>query len=112
MVQQRAKRSSNAFGNGLYQKAYDASVSGIHYLALCDDSDIDVENKGFLMLIKAVSERKLSSGDSVTDMNQAITLLEECQTHPGFYGTHMGAECETAQEEVIKIKEHWELDSY
>jgi len=94
---------------GENQRAYDSTVSGLYYVTLCDDDDVNVQAKGLLMLTKAVSERKLSSGDSITDMNEALTLLEECQTRPGFYGTHVGAECETLQESAIKLKTQWEM---
>jgi len=110
LVPKRLSQASHYWKKEELQQAYDAAVSGLHYVGRCDDDDVNVESKGFLMLTKAVTERKLSSGDSMTDMNEAITLLEECQTRPGFYGTHVGAECESVQESAIRLKTQWEMD--
>jgi hypothetical protein len=110
LVQKRLSQASDYMDKAESQKAYDASISGLHYINLCGDDDVNVQAKGFLMVVKAVSERKLASGDSMTDMNEAITLLEECQTRPGFYGTHVGAQCESLQESAIKLKTSWEMN--
>ncbi len=95
-----------------YQKTFDLSGSGLHYAELCDDDNMKILLKGYLLSFKANSEHHLSSGDSATDMDQATTLLAECQTLPGLYGTHAGAQCESQEEDDIRIKTNWEMDNY
>jgi hypothetical protein len=82
------------------------------YVALCGNDDDNLLNKAYLMSFKALSEHYLSSGDSATDLNQANALLVECQTHPGFYGTHTGAQCETQENNNIRTQTNWEMQNY
>lgn len=65
---------------------------------------------GFLLGDKAIAERHLSSGDSMTDINQAMTLMAECQTQPAFYGTSDGAFCETEEDVFIGYKTNWQMN--
>lgn len=94
---------------GESQQKYDLSVSGLHYSELCESADLKVMLQGYLLSFKATAERDLSSGDSRTDMNQAITLLSQCQTLPGVYGTHAGAQCESQEENDIRTKMNWDM---
>ena len=100
-----------AVNNG-YQSMYDLSVSGLHYAELCDDDNTKVLLKGYLLSFKANAEHHLSSGDSATDMDQATTLLAECQTLPGVYGTHAGAQCESQEDDDIRMKQQWDMANY
>lgn len=93
-----------------YQSAYDNAVKGLATNDRCDDDDFHRLNEGFLLSVKGMSEHYLSSGDSRTDLNQAETVLEECQTNPKFYGTHTGAECQTQQENDISATTNWDVD--
>lgn len=97
------------FNGSAYQAAFDDAVKGITANEHCDDEDMHQVNEGFLLSVKGMSEHYLSSGDSRTDLNQAETVLEECQTNPHFYGTHTGAVCETQQENDIKATTNWEV---
>ena len=101
-----------AAANNGYQSTYDLSVSGLHYAELCDDDNTKVLLKGYLLSFKANAEHHLSSGDSATDMDQATTLLAECQTLPGVYGTHAGAQCESQEDDDIRMKEQWDMANY
>lgn len=103
------KKAANASGA---QTTFDLAVSGLHYANLCTDHDLQVINQGYLLSFKAYAEHQLSSGDSATDMNQAITLLAECQALTGAYGTHVGAQCESQEENDIHTKTNWEMESY
>jgi type IV secretory pathway VirB10-like protein len=103
-----ADEAANALNND-NQKAYDLAVSGFHYAEECDVSEIKTVREGYLLSFKAMAERTLSSGDSRTDINQAITLLAECQTLPGLYGTKGGAGCETQEEYDIRAKMNWDM---
>jgi hypothetical protein len=78
---------------------------------LCDDENEQIVDRGFLLSFKAEAEHYLSSGDSRTDINQATTLLAQCQTLPGIYGTHLGAVCESQEEINIRRKIDWDTDS-
>jgi hypothetical protein len=97
------------FKGGSYQAAFDNAVKGLSVDERCDNNDAHQVNEGFLLSIKGMSEHYLSSGDSRTDLHQAETILEECQTNPSFYGTHAGAECETQQENDIKAADDWDV---
>jgi hypothetical protein len=94
-----------------YQAIYDSAVSGLHYTDLCDNENARIVDRGFLLSFKAEAEHYLSSGDSRTDMNQATTLLAQCQTLPGIYGTHLGAVCESQEENNIRRKMNWDMGS-
>jgi hypothetical protein len=59
------------------------------------------------LLMKSIAEHQLSEGDSMTDMNQAVANLVQCQTAPSFYGTEYGAACETLEDYALKIKTNW-----
>jgi len=65
-----------------------------------------------LLGVKAIAEHHLTSGNSADDINQAVTLLAECQTEPGFYGERGGAHCESEEETFIGYKTQWEMDNY
>jgi hypothetical protein len=94
---------------GDWQNAYARAVAGLRINDGCHEEKSALVNRGYLMTMKAWSEHHLSSGDSVTDMNEAITLLQECQTTPGIYGTHEGAACETQEDSNIRQKQNWEM---
>jgi hypothetical protein len=109
---QRERQAASYINNGEYQKTYDTTVSGLHYVELCNNDDDNLLNKAYLMSFKALAEHHLSSGDSKTDLNEANQLLVECETHPGFYGTHVGAQCETQETNNIQQQTNWEMESY
>lgn len=98
------------FKGSAYRSAFDNAEKGLAANDRCDDDDQKQLNEGFLLSIKGMSEHYLSSGDSRTDLNQAETVLEQCQTNPRFYGTHTGAECETQQENDISATTNWEVE--
>jgi hypothetical protein len=112
LVQHRLDEATTQSHDGEYQKAFGASVSGLTYVEHCDDEDFKTRAEAMLMIDKALAERKLSSGDSETDLNEAITFLETCQTNPKFYGTHTGAECESIEDDATRLKTSWEMESY
>lgn len=95
---------------GRMQAAYDAAVSGLHYNELCDNSVSQTVNGGYLLSFKARTEHDLGSGDWRTDYNQANALLVQCQTTPGLYGTHAGAQCETQEHNNISWETHWDIE--
>jgi Tfp pilus assembly protein PilV len=97
------------FKAGAYQSAFDNAVKGLAVNDRCDDDDAHLVNQGFLLSVKGMSEHYLSSGDARTDLNQAETVLEECQTNPRLYGTHTGATCETQQENDISATTDWDV---
>lgn len=100
------KLAISAENSGAHQKAYDDSVAGLARVGGCDDEDQQNELRGYLLSQKALSEHHLSSGDSATDLNQAITLLKKCQT--AYHGSQNGAGCETEEETLISHKTQWE----
>lgn len=104
-----ANQAWDDYNAGDYSGGYKNADSGARLAESCDDKDMPAA-KGAALFAKAVNEHHLSQGDSVTDLNQAITLLSECQTQPGYYGTHLGAQCETAEEHAISWKTNWELN--
>lgn len=106
---EREREASDYIGKEEYQKTYDTAVSGLHYVDQCDNDTDNLLNKAYLLSFKAMAEHHLSSGDSRTDMNQANALLVECQTTPGFYGTHVGAQCETQEDYNIKAVTNWDM---
>lgn len=97
------------FNGGAYQSAFDDAVKGLAVNERCDNDDTHQVHEGFLLSVKGMSEHYLSSGDSRTDLHQAETVLEECQTNPHFYATHTGAVCETQQENDIKATTNWDV---
>jgi hypothetical protein len=109
---QRERQAADYINNDEYQKTYDTAISGLHYVTLCGNDDDNLLNKGYLLSFKALAEHHLSSGDSATDLNEANAVLVECQTHPGFYGTHVGAQCETQENNNIRIQTNWEMENY
>jgi hypothetical protein len=112
IADQREHTAADAMNAESYQKAYDLSVSGLHYVQLCSN-DIDaLISKGYLLTFKGASEHYLHSGDSETDLNQANTLLVECQTTPGVYGTHQAALCETQENTNIRVQTDWDMRNY
>ena len=108
----RERQAADYINHDHYQKTYDTAVSGLHYVSLCDDDDDNLENRAYLLSFKAIAEHNLSSGDSRTDLNEANTLLVECQTHPGFYGTNVGAQCESQEQYNIQDQTNWEMEQY
>ena len=95
-----------------YKAAYADAVKGLAVNKNCESDRIATFNKGFLLSVKGVAEHYLPQGDARTDLNQAEMLLEQCQTTPGIYGTHLGAECETQEENDIKATTNWEMEQY
>jgi hypothetical protein len=112
IADKKEREAADYINHDEYQRTYDTVVSGLHYVALCDNDDDNLLNKAYLMSFKALAEHHLSSGDSATDLNEANALLVECQTHPGFYGTHVGAQCETQENNNIQTQTNWEMDNY
>ena len=100
----------SALNAGSKQRAYDSAVSGLHYNELCDDSTSKTVNGGYLLSFKAHAEHDLGIGDWRTDYNQANALLVQCQTMPGLYGTHTGAQCETQEHSNISWETHWDIE--
>ena len=105
----REQAAVHAVNNGQFQKAFDLAASGLHYNDSCDDSNDQLVNKGYLMTMRAISERHLRSGDWKTDLNEANAALVSCQTTPGLYGTHVGAQCETQEKNNIEDETNWEM---
>lgn len=105
------RKGMAAVDNGQWSTAYRYAESGLHESEDCSNDDAQVINKGYLLSVKAFAEHHLSYGDSTTDINQATTLLAECQSLPGIYGTHIGAACETQEENDIKAKTQWDMDN-
>ena len=93
-----------------HQASYDAAVSGLNYFEQCDSEEAFV-TQGYLLSVKAMAEHYLSSGDSRTDFNQANALLVKCQTTPGIYGTHRGAQCETQEHNNISTQMNWDMEA-
>ena len=91
------------------QASYDLSVSGLHYVDLCQDETDAKIMRGYLLSFKGLAEHELTSGDWRTDLNQANQLLVECQTTPGIYGTQRAAQCETQEGYNIKASVQWGL---
>lgn len=105
----RINQGWSDYNSASYQAAFDDAAKGLTVNERCDDSDEKTLNEGFLLSVKGFSEHYLSSGDARTDLHQAETLLEECQTNPHYYGTHTGAICETQQENDIKTTTNWDV---
>jgi hypothetical protein len=95
-----------------HRAAYSAAVAGLAANQKCDDETRHLVNEGYLLSMKAFAEHYLSAGDSRTDFNQANALLVQCQTHPGLYGTHTGAGCETQEQYNIRVQTNWDIESY
>ena len=112
MARQRTQEAAQYENAGEYQREFDASVSGLNYANACEDGDLKTRTKGFLLAAKAVAEHKLGSGDSETDLDEAIMLLEKCQTDPRFYGTDEGAQCESMEDTATRLKTSWEMEKY
>jgi hypothetical protein len=105
------KQAADAINADHYQATYDLAVSGLHYSEMCDDDTDKMLNKGYLLSFKAYAEHQLASGDWRTDFNQANALLVECQSTPGLYGTHAGAQCETQEHNNITSETNWDTNS-
>jgi hypothetical protein len=99
------------FQTGDYSGGYKNATTAVHLADSCSDTDMP-SVKGFALSAKAFNEHHLSAGDSVTDINQATQLLADCQTQPGYYGTHLGALCETQEENDISTKTNWDMANY
>ncbi|GAC1401627.1 MAG: hypothetical protein NVSMB64_00040 [Candidatus Velthaea sp.] len=91
------------------QATYDTSVSGLHSAELCDNTTEALLEKGYLLSFKAYAEHGLGNSEWRTDYNQANALLVQCQTTPGLYGTHAGAQCETQETNNIKQTTNWDV---
>jgi hypothetical protein len=102
-------QSVKDFNAGDFEGGYKNAVTGLSTNDGCGNDDIKLFNQGMLLGDKALNERHLSEGDSRTDLNQAITVLSECQTTPGLYGTEVGEQCETAEENLISYKVQWDM---
>jgi len=97
---------------GDYSGAYKNASHGLRINDGCEVQEFDHLNAGYLLGVRAIAEHHLPQGDSRTDINQAITLLAECQTQPDFYGGTIGARCETQEEALISNKTNWEMENY
>jgi hypothetical protein len=104
------KKSSVALGASSYQSAFDAAVKGLAANESCSGTDASLVNRAFLLSMKGLAEHHLSQGDSRTDLNQANTLLVECQTQPDLYGTKTGASCETQEQYNISAQTNWDMN--
>lgn len=91
------------------QATYDTAVSGLHFTELCDNTTDALIDKGYLLSFKAYAEHGLGNSEWRTDYNQANALLVQCQTTPGLYGTHEGAQCETQETNNIKQTTNWDV---
>jgi hypothetical protein len=98
-----------AWKSGKWQSAFDVATSGLHVNDMCSDDSHQLANKGFLLSARATAEHHLGSGDWKTDMNEANATLVSCQTQPGLYATHIGAQCETQENYNIRATTQWEL---
>jgi hypothetical protein len=96
---------------GDYSGGYKNASTAVRLSESCDNTDMP-SVKGFALSFKAFNEHHLSVGDSETDMNQAEQLLSDCQSQPGYYGTHAGALCDTQEENDIQTKTDWEMANY
>jgi hypothetical protein len=96
--------------SGFYQRAYNDANSGIALVDQCNDVDAQLMIKAFLLSFRGLAEYHLSQADWQTDINQANTLLVECQTRPAFYGTRQGAKCETQEQYNIRASTRWEME--
>ena len=99
------------FEAGDYSGGFKNANTAVRLADFCPDADMP-SVKGFALSARAFSEHHLSVGDSVTDINQATQLLSDCQTQPGYYGTHQGALCETQEESDISSKTNWDMANY
>lgn len=106
-----SNQALNDLNAGDYSGGYKNANTAVRLSESCDSTDMP-SVKGFALSFKAFNEHHLSEGDSETDMNQAEQLLSDCQSQPGYYGTHAGALCDTQEENDIQTKTDWEMASY
>ena len=99
------------FNSGDYSGGYENATIAVHLADSCTDASMPA-TKGFALSARAFNEHHLIVGDATTDLNQAEQLLSECQTQPGYYGTHDGAACETKEQNNISTKTNWDMQRY
>ena len=118
-IEELAKDSNasvKAYKAGDYQAAYTAATKGLQFIETsCEDEagnpHVQYVAKGMLLSFKGLAEHHLPQGDARTDLNQANSLLVECQTEPGIYGTHEAAVCESQEQNNISATTNWEMNS-
>lgn len=108
---QHSNQAFSDFNAGDYSGGYKNAETAVQLSESCSENDLP-SVKGFALSAKAFNEKHLSQGDSATDINQAIQLLSDCQSRPGYYGTHEGALCDTQEENDIKTKDNWDMAQY
>ncbi len=94
-----------------YQTAYHYAQKGLAQNLGCSDDNDRLVNHAYLLSMRGLAEHHLSVGDSRTDLNQANALLVQCETAPGLYGTHTGAQCETQEQNNIQTTTGWEMEN-
>jgi len=108
---QHSNQAFTDFNAGDYSGGYKNADTAVRLADSCSGTDTP-SVKGFALSARAFNEHHLSYGDSTTDLNQAEQLLADCQTQPGYYGTHRGALCETQEENDISTKQNWDMAQY
>lgn len=103
------RQASSDLDSRDFRGAYHNSASGLSLNASCSDETDRLVNRAYLLSMKGLAEHYISVGDSRTDLNEANMLLVQCQTRPGLYGTHEGAECETQENNNIRSQSNWDL---
>ena len=108
---EHSNQAFSDFSAGDYSGGYKNADTAVRLADSCSETDTP-SIKGFALSARAFNEHHPSIGDSVTDINQATQLLSDCQTQPGYYGTHQGALCETQEENDISTKTNWDMSNY
>jgi hypothetical protein len=93
-----------------YAGAYRNANTAVSLSDACNSGGDYDSTKAYALFARAIAEHHLTQGDSRTDLNQAITLYASCQADPGYYGTHAGAVCETAEQNAISWQTNWEMN--
>ena len=95
---------------GDYAGAYRNADTAVSLADACNSGGDYDSTKAAALFARAIAEHHLAQGDSRTDLNQAITLYASCETDAGYYGTHAGAVCETAEQNAISWQTNWEMN--
>ena len=77
---------------------------------LCDDPAYRAYIGGYANSAKFFDEHELKKDAWRTDYRLADMLLEKCLTHPKFYATRSGAECERMLHANIGLANEWERE--
>ncbi len=84
-----------------------AADYGLSLVEACIPPALHDEVKALLLLSKATAEHNLPQGDSQTDLNEAINLFTRCEVESS--ESRESAQCQSVQEDAIKIKVAWEM---